>query len=1307
MDVRYHKHWILFASLILVLAFPALLIAQNNLSEKIVNPTLIEHQLETRDYAPVIIQLNTDYRPEARLSQRDINFQRDRIRNAQNQILREIREEAFENVRMFQSIPYISLFVNATEFELLASHEMVARIFPDELSKPMMGETVGIIGADQAWELGFTGAGQAVVVLDTGSEVTHEFLSDAIVAEACFSVTNASFNSTSLCPEGVGFSNAEGSGTDCDSSISGCGHGTHVAGTVAGRTDDFFGVAKEAKLIPIQVFSRFDDPDTCGDNNPCVLSFNSSQLAALEYVHNTLSEEFTIASINMSIGGGRHTQACDDDPRKAIIDALIDKDIATIIASGNDGFTNAISGPACISSAISVGAVTKADNVANFSNSSSLLNILAPGVAIYSSDLNNSYSFKQGTSMAAPHVAGAWALLKQAFPDASVSEIHEILVETGVSITDPRNNLQFKRIQVDQAILENLEGRDVVFSVNMTAQKSQGAYNPDNYEVRLAGNFTDWGNAPLLMQDENGDGVYRKTVSMEESPGTKVEYKFILQRLSDGEITWENDFLQAENEQNRFFELGPSGTTMVLETPFFNNDENFGPPTARDITFRVNMDNVPYFDEDNHIVHVTGPFANWGANENYALEFNTDTGFYELTASLELQDFSTTDYKFMLAPGDGLPNSGWEKFEGNRSFMVDTNTELKLDEDYFNFYLPNLTLNLLSPAAGSGFTLMPDSEESIIFDWDLVHGTGKYVWTYYPQDEFGEPLYLPPKPKRLGADGKPSSANIAQNDDSEILALSFEFSEPGFEISKTDLLGELTDLGLSIGQAWGGFWAVEAQTGPYILEANESHPILFEYVFEFEDKFIIFEEDFENINEFPQGWTTSKATNNMGQNLQPSQPGEAQWILYKDGLVNNFNPNYVRSGDASAFVTWNVQAIGNAYLSTPEITIPAFVDFARLEFWKWFANDMDDGWFTVFSILAETADGFTQIASFNGENVGNNIYESPVTVSLEAFQGQTIRLHFIQEWNDGFQLAIDDISIYGVAGEIPLPDQITLISPEDNAELVSVNPVFEWESDVAASSYTLEIAEDNSFSDIFETVNTENTSTELTQTLEYGRGYVWRVRGSNETGDGPWSDVRSFITKEELPGQVVLTAPQNGEQDVDLQPVFEWEHAEGAAQYQLQLSESHDFSSTVWDTTVVTVVRQYTATLKEGHFYYWRVRAENSSGYSDWSSVFEFETQVLTSAGADDVPINFGLSQNYPNPFNPVTVIRYQIATQTDVKLQVFDILGREIIVLANGPHEQGYYEVSFDGRNLSSGIYIYRLTAGSYSTSRQMLVVR
>jgi hypothetical protein len=83
------------------------------------------------------------------------------------------------------------------------------------------------------------------------------------------------------------------------------------------------------------------------------------------------------------------------------------------------------------------------------------------------------------------------------------------------------------------------------------------------------------------------------------------------------------------------------------------------------------------------------------------------------------------------------------------------------------------------------------------------------------------------------------------------------------------------------------------------------------------------------------------------------------------------------------------------------------------------------------------------------------------------------------------------------------------------------------------------------------------------------------------------------------------------------------------------------------------------------------------------------------------------LHQNYPNPFNPKTIIKYDLPQQTKVLLKIYDILGNEVITLVNETKPSGQYEVEFDGTNLSSGVYFYRIEAGEFIETKKLILLR
>ena len=212
-----------------------------------------------------------------------------------------------------------------------------------------------------------------------------------------------------------------------------------IVDAVCVTEDEVIEAARDADIISVQVFSEFTG-ETCSDfelSSPCALAWTSDQIAALDWIY-SIHSDHNIAAVNMSLGGGYSSNYCDADARKNSIDNLRSVHIATIVSAGNDGYRDALSAPACISSAISVGNSTESDLVHASSNVSSFLSLLAPGVSIDSSTVGNGYGSVSGTSMAAAHVSGAWALLRSQAPTASVAHILYVLQTTAVPINDER-----------------------------------------------------------------------------------------------------------------------------------------------------------------------------------------------------------------------------------------------------------------------------------------------------------------------------------------------------------------------------------------------------------------------------------------------------------------------------------------------------------------------------------------------------------------------------------------------------------------------------------------------------------------------------------------------------------------------------------------------------------------------------------------------------------------------------------------------------------------------------------------------------
>lgn len=413
-------------------------------------------RLQAQGSLRLIVMLDVPWRLEALQQVGAADAQAAAVAQAQQGVLASLPADGIANPIADPTFPDLSLEVTSPEaLAALLADPRVRRVYPALEVPPLLYESVPLIRGHFAHTLFYRGNGQAVVVMDTGVDRFHPALSGKVVAGACFSTPGG--GATSLCPGGASSSTTLASGQSCASSISGCDHGTHVAGIVAG-------VAPEADLISIQVFRRATDSGTntpCANANrtsPCTLSSAADIDAALAYVYNTLRGQHNIAAINMSLGGGKYTALCDQfESTKLRIDALTAAGIAVVVATGNSGFTDAMGWPACHSSTVKVSATDKSDRVASFANVAPFMDVFAPGVSIYAPVLANQYQFKSGTSMAAPHVAGAFAVMAEALASGSnppggaakVFRIRTLLRDTGIPVNDNRSGGSTTKPRID------------------------------------------------------------------------------------------------------------------------------------------------------------------------------------------------------------------------------------------------------------------------------------------------------------------------------------------------------------------------------------------------------------------------------------------------------------------------------------------------------------------------------------------------------------------------------------------------------------------------------------------------------------------------------------------------------------------------------------------------------------------------------------------------------------------------------------------------------------------------------------------
>jgi subtilisin-like proprotein convertase family protein len=347
-----------------------------------------------------------------------------------------------------------------------------------------------LIRSPRANALGFTGKGQSVAVLDTGVDSTVSELGGSAFPNA-------------KVVGGTNTADQTDDPKDCE------GHGTSVAAIIAGAA----GIAPEATIVAVKVF-----PDCFP------FAFDSDILAGIDFAIANRAR-FSIAAINMSLGApvsdGAAVGFCDaQEPQFATaIDAATSAGIVVLVASGNFGTSNALTSPACVSGAVSVGAVysqqidsvdwgickddqIQPDQPTCFSNSNENLSLLAPGafwnVVTVGGDLN---SFS-GTSAAAPAAAGTVALLRQARPSLGPSAIVGLLSATGKPVRSPGNGVLTPRVDAFAAVQ--------IASANYTPFTGGAVAIPDgsgsaNASVTVSGFTAPLGSVQAWVQIDHND----------------------------------------------------------------------------------------------------------------------------------------------------------------------------------------------------------------------------------------------------------------------------------------------------------------------------------------------------------------------------------------------------------------------------------------------------------------------------------------------------------------------------------------------------------------------------------------------------------------------------------------------------------------------------------------------------------------------------------------------------------------------------------------------------------------------------------
>ena len=347
----------------------------------------------------------------------------------------------------------------------------------------------------------------------------------------------------------------------------------------------------------------------------------------------------------------------------------------------------------------------------------------------------------------------------------------------------------------------------------------------------------------------------------------------------------------------------------------------------------------------------------------------------------------------------------------------------------------------------------------------------------------------------------------------------------------------------------------------------------------------------------------------------------------------------------------------------------------------------EDSSFTMSFVLNDSSRTDTSM-SFTGLKYGLSYFWRVRAVN-QAGSGQ---------WSSTWRFATMD----------SIPGSVALVSPVDGDVNLSVSPALRWRRVPNVLSYHLQLSHDTTtIAGFVVNDSTLVDSTKQTLGLTNGTPYVWRARARTSSGWGPWSSYWSFKTIVALPELTVLMSPQQRASIGADSVRAVWKGgAPEILRYWIEYSTDSLFMFRLVDSTLTdtTYVMRHLLTGRE---YWWRVKAVNVAGWGQFSEAHSFTVNMTGLGRGDLIPQEFVLFQNHPNPFNPTTTIRYGLPSRAHVSLTLFNTLGQQVSTLVQSEQDAGFHEIRFDGTNLPSGVYFYRMQAGSFTETRRLLLVR
>jgi parallel beta-helix repeat protein len=301
------------------------------------------------------------------------------------------------------------------------------------------------------------------------------------------------------------------------------------------------------------------------------------------------------------------------------------------------------------------------------------------------------------------------------------------------------------------------------------------------------------------------------------------------------------------------------------------------------------------------------------------------------------------------------------------------------------------------------------------------------------------------------------------------------------------------------------------------------------------------------------------------------------------------------------------------------------------------------------------------------------------------------------------------------------PSVVDLIAP-DSVMILTLTPEMYWTPALDPDPNDIVHYEIHWWGDgiEFDSVLTDTNAIVIPYELEDNSQYFWEVIAMDQTNGISRSEETTFWIDlfDEMPVGFALLNPENNASGLSPRPSFLWEVAEDPdpfdyATYTFHIATDSAFTNMVITSpTAATVGYEMVEDLPNDTEYWWRVIATDRDTLSTFSETFKFTVGYVSIAEELELPTEYVLQQNYPNPFNPTTTLRYGLPEDSEVSLSIYDIRGKSVKTFVSKSQKAGWHEQMWNGLNdrgelVSTGIYLARLQAGSYSKTIKMLYLK